>query len=233
MSIQEIKMNNQAGVSLVELMVTLVLSLFIVLVTTGFYINNKTTYRFINSSTDVQENGRYAIHFLRETIANAGFPLQAGMQPFSLTVGNIPIDGASDRISVQYQSITDCVGAAAPLVTGVPTAISTFTVNGTDLECNGTPLIPGVENLQIEYGVDLTGDGIPNSYQTATQVQGAGNWGAVVAVRLALLAASGTNVRDQASAENYQLLGTTVNAPNDKQLRRVFSTTIPLRNRRS
>ena len=210
------------GLSIVELMVTLVLSLFIMLVTTGFYVNNKTTYRFIDSSSEVQENGRYAIHFLRETIANAGFPkIDTTIPAFPTN----PSEGGgtnSDGISVSYQATQDCLGA-----TIAGTITSAFTVVGGDLQCNGTALIQGVDNLQIDYGVDTDADGIPNTYQVATSVA---DFDDVVAVRLAILIRGQTQVRDIATAETYQLLNTSFTATNDRLHRRVFTTTIPLRN---
>ena len=211
--------------SIVELMVTLVLSLFIVLITTTFYVNNKSTYRFIDNSSDVQESGRYAIHFLRETIANAGFPkVDLGVNAFVTLHANDSGPNNTDQISVTYQSTQTCLGAAS----GGATTESTFAINANnELACNGTPLISGVENLQIEYGVDTNGDNVPNSYQNADLVA---DWNQVIAVRLAILITSQGQVRDLASAEQYQLLGVSYTAPNDRFHRRVFTTTIPLRN---
>ena len=232
---QKLNIKTQAGLSLVELMVTLVLSLFIMLVSTAFYVNNKTTYRFIDSSTDVQENGRYAIHFLRESIANAGFPMiDESFDSFPTAAAERPIDGAgntSDRISVSYQSQLDCLGAPVPVVAGAQITTSVFAVDGANnLTCNNVQLIPGVENIQVEYGVDTDADGIPNNYQNATQVQTGSTWANVVVVRLAVLVTSQIPVRDQASQETYQLLGVSHTAANDRLHRRVFTTTIPLRN---
>ena len=216
----------QTGLSLVELMVTLVLSLFIILVSTAFYVNNKSTYRFIGSSTDVQENGRYAIHFLREAIANAGFPkVDLGVEAFP--AGSRPTNGtgtAPDTISVSYQATQDCIGTTA--VVGTVTSVFAIDANN-NLTCNGTALISGVENLQIEYGIDSNSNEIPNTYQTADAVA---DWNQVVAVRLAILLTSQNGVRDQASAETYQLLGVRHASANDRLHRRVFTTTIPLRN---
>ncbi len=220
-----ISLGKQCGLSIVELMVTLVLSLFIILVTTAFYVNNKSTYRFIDNSSNVQESGRYAIHFLRETIANAGFPkLDTTINAFDTAqIVNNTAPNNSDAISVSYQATQDCLGTA---VAG--TVTSTFILNANnELTCNGTALISGIQNMQIEYAVDTDGDNVPNSYQDSTAVI---NWDQVVAIRLAILVASQGQVRDVASAETYQLLSTSITAPNDRFHRRVFTTTIPLRN---
>ena len=77
-----IHINKQQGLSLVELMVALVLSLVVMLVTTGIYVSNKQTYRFLDQYSQLQENGRFAIFFLREHILQAGFPRQSNVNPF-------------------------------------------------------------------------------------------------------------------------------------------------------
>ena len=56
-----------------------------------------------------------------------------------------------------------------------------------------TPLAQGVEDLQIEYGIDADGDGTPDRYLEAPDAAlgpGFGEWSNVVAVRLYLLARS-------------------------------------------
>ncbi|MGH8413438.1 MAG: PilW family protein, partial [Gammaproteobacteria bacterium] len=92
-------------------------------------------------------------------------------------------------------------------------------------------LVPGVENMQLLYGVDTTGNQTPSEYDTADVVTAANNWANVVSVRAALLLRSTTGtVPIPAAAPPYNLLGTTVTAPVDTRLRRVFTTNIAIRN---
>ncbi|MGH7750507.1 MAG: PilW family protein, partial [Candidatus Dormibacteria bacterium] len=92
-------------------------------------------------------------------------------------------------------------------------------------------LVPGVENMQLLYGVDATGAvTTPTEYDTAAVVTAAGNWANVVSVRAALLLRSATGtVPIPTAAPPYNLLGTTITAPIDTRLRRVFTTTIAIR----
>ena len=56
-----------------------------------------------------------------------------------------------------------------------------------------TPLAEGVEDLQVEYGIDANGDGTPDRYLVAPDPAlgaGFGEWSNVMAVRLYLLARS-------------------------------------------
>jgi type IV pilus assembly protein PilW len=97
-------------------------------------------------------------------------------------------------------------------------------------------LVEGVENLQVLYGVDdLNPDGIADHYVTANQVT---NWSLVTSVRIGLLV-HGTNatgsVNDATTLDKntYNVAETIVdpNTADEKLRRRVFTTTIQLRNR--
>jgi type IV pilus assembly protein PilW len=109
----------------------------------------------------------------------------------------------------------------------------------------GTPkeMVPGVENMQVLYGVDTDTDSIPNNYETAAEVDagscGASNcWNRVVSVRVALLVHSDANTTDQApsSVTKFHMLGTvaadsfTYTPYADRRLRRYFVQTFSLRN---
>lgn len=95
-------------------------------------------------------------------------------------------------------------------------------------------LVEGVENIQILYGVDDTVplDGVPERYLIAQNVP---SFASVVSVRLGVLVTSVNatgSVTDQAiDTDTYNLTGTIVDPQNDRLKRRVFSTTIQLRNR--
>ncbi|MGH8397365.1 MAG: PilW family protein [Gammaproteobacteria bacterium] len=91
-------------------------------------------------------------------------------------------------------------------------------------------LVPGVENMQLLYGVDTVGGGEPTEYDTANVVTGAGNWANVVSVRAALLLRSATGTVPVTALPPFNLLGTMITAPIDTRLRRVFTTTIAIRN---
>jgi len=105
---------------------------------------------------------------------------------------------------------------------------------------DGTALAPqeiveGVENLQIEYGERLASGNI--RFRPADEV---GDMGTVVALRLGMLISHADPVRDDDDAADYSLPGQVITAasgggtvthPEDRRLRRTFTTTIMLRNR--
>ena len=98
-------------------------------------------------------------------------------------------------------------------------------------------LVEGIENLQILYGEDMSGDRSPNRYVTADTVA---NWSNVVAVRIGILARSLAQT-ERASKEQGTDVDTSVydidgdgnndfTAPGDRYQRRVFRTTVLMRN---
>jgi len=65
--------HRQAGISLVEILIALVISLFLLSGIVQVYLANKTTYRFTEALGRVQENGRFAIEFMVQDLRMAGF----------------------------------------------------------------------------------------------------------------------------------------------------------------
>jgi type IV pilus assembly protein PilW len=88
-------------------------------------------------------------------------------------------------------------------------------------------LVEGVENLQLELGVDTDGDGIANRYLNPRDT---GDLADAVAARVHLLLRSVFQVPGPRASTSYRLGSVQVNAAGDGYLRRVFSTTIQLRN---
>ena len=87
-------------------------------------------------------------------------------------------------------------------------------------------IVEGIENMQILYGVDTDVDGAANYYVTADVVP---DWTQVVSVRISLLAATiDNNLTDQPLP--YTWNGATI-TPTDRKIRRVFNTTLAVRNR--
>ena len=106
---------------------------------------------------------------------------------------------------------------------------------------NGTfqyeEIAPNVENMQVLYGVDTTGTLTVGAYMTADQVNnyvgpGAIGFNAVLSVKVAVLVASplGAIPIPAVAHAPYQLLNTSVTAPNDSRQRNVFEMTLGLRN---
>lgn len=92
---------------------------------------------------------------------------------------------------------------------------------------NPIELVEDIEDMQVLYGVDTDGDAAVNYYVPLNNVPVA-NLPNVISIRVNLLAASSENVTTQPVP--YTINGVTT-IPTDNRLRRVFSSTIALRNR--
>lgn len=110
---------------------------------------------------------------------------------------------------------------------GVP-ALFRESLNSGGVATTKEELIQGVENMQVTYGLDSDGDNIPNRYVAASSVAAADWEQKIVSIRVTMLLRSLTELAKDSQPFNY--LGTSY-TPTDKYVRRVFSTTIKLRNR--
>lgn len=101
-------------------------------------------------------------------------------------------------------------------------------------ENGGTPmeLVEGVENMQIRYGIDVTGDRAVDRYVSASEI---GTWDQVMSARVSLLLRSvQDNITQTPQTYTYDADGDGVLDPivaGDNRLRRVFTTTVNIRNR--
>ncbi|MEW5892532.1 MAG: PilW family protein [Pseudomonadota bacterium] len=92
-------------------------------------------------------------------------------------------------------------------------------------------LVDGIQDMQIEYGVDTDGNGSIDAYVVAghASLDSADEWKNVRSVRISLLLVSqDNNVTD--APQRYVYNGSTV-TPSDRRLRYVFTSTIGVRNR--
>ncbi|WP_292563539.1 PilW family protein [Methylomonas sp.] len=107
---------------------------------------------------------------------------------------------------------------------------SELTTTGNDTNAvSAQELIEGIEDMQITYGVDTDANGTPNSFLPANNIIAA-NWPQVVSVRISLLARTIEN-NLSANPVPYDYNEANNIMPADRRLRRVFTTTIALRNR--
>jgi Tfp pilus assembly protein PilW len=102
--------------------------------------------------------------------------------------------------------------------------METLAGNGMTSRC----LVEGVENMQLEFGIDTDADAVPNFYVSAPTPA---DMERTVAVKIHLLLRSIGTLAGHQDDSVYRLGRTTVAATHDAYLRRVFSSTVFLRNR--
>lgn len=99
-------------------------------------------------------------------------------------------------------------------------------------------LLSGIENMQIRYGVDRTGDEVADYFDNITAVINEDDIDRVVAIEINLLAISGSAAEGASeavtsSAQTITLGGQTATFNDVDRLRRAFQSTIALRNERN
>ena len=148
------------------------------------------------------------------------------------------------NLSREYDTNGDPDDAGNPMVSAV-VAIRYFVGNGADgpglfreVIRGGVvqpiqELISGVEEMHIVYGVDNNGDKVPDTYLKAgaAGLQSDTEWQSVIAVRIAMLVRTLEEYGQDIDNQTYTLNDRVVGPLGDRFKRRVFSTTVLLRNR--
>ncbi|HAQ51089.1 MAG TPA: hypothetical protein DCR13_06040 [Gammaproteobacteria bacterium] len=122
--------------------------------------------------------------------------------------------GRTTQLATPYQLITNQY-TIAPGINGQ-----------NSLFRNGLELIPGIDFLQVLYGVDPQGANAPTAYVTANNVPDMND---VISIRIGFIASSDEDNIGQNNAA-LTVLSHNFNPP-DNRLRRVFSLTTRIRNR--
>ena len=82
--------STQAGISLIEIMIALVLSLMLAIGTTQLFVSNKTSFKTAEAISRIQENARYAMERIGEDLSAGGYMgcvPNAGGQTITNTLG--------------------------------------------------------------------------------------------------------------------------------------------------
>lgn len=222
----------QSGLTLVELMIAMVLSLVTMAATLALFTSTKNTFRLQQAVSQAQSGGNAALTLLRQQIQLAGYPedslvLQSGVVGTNASGGNYTIVGTSTGFSqtassdnsliIQFEAPQDaffnCAGELFNTADMVAVRIALADADGDGinaLTCQGTgsavELVDNVSNLQIQYGeFSSAAASAPVLYKNYASVANARN---VVAVRLSF----------------------DVGSDHPELQPRTFTTTIPIRN---
>lgn len=249
------RIDRQRGLTLVEIMVALVISLFLLAGLLQMFIGTRQSSRVQENLSRVQENGRFAIDFLSRNIRLAGYRSRSTIEegknfedkfPGMRAIQGTNDDGTngSDTLTIAFEGesagqgdIRNCLNTQ---INSSVTSSNVFTVNYDStsgkyaLRCQSgagvaaQSILEDIENIQILYGENTDGDvfGVADRYVPANNV---GSWDRVVSLRISVLIRTQEN-NLVAAPQPYSFNGATT-TPTDRRLRRVFTTTITLRNR--
>jgi len=235
-------MKRQQGFSLVELMVALLLGLLITGAAVQLFLTNQRSFLLQQTLSRVQENGQLFVRFLVTDLRRTGLEMTGVASAIDKGVrfasaGGLPgsSNGADfDRLTVSYHGTSDCEGSATAAMVDV---VNTYFVNAdNELVCQGNltggagvVLLDGVEAFEVLYGIDEVVDGFAN----VNRYVEAGSQGSnpVIAVRFSLLLKEeSSNLPEGDGTREVHVLTRTVTEPADRSVRRVFMSTVKLRN---
>jgi len=221
--------DRQNGMSLIELMIAMVLGLLVIAALLNMYVGSSRSSIFSEGLRTMQENGRHGVQVLKRGIRLAGYSPDARIEPFDLA------NGSESKLVVRMVAERDCNGQSTATSGGI--AVNTYELDTTNeqITCSGNsalasqmPVVDGVEDFRVLYGIDSDDDGFPESYR---EYAGVTNALEIRAVRFALLVSSQQNIRSRAVAETHVLLDKQVERQ-DHRARHVFTSTVLLRNLR-
>jgi len=88
--------STQGGLTLVEIMISITISLILLAGVAQIFFGNQQTYRVQEASSRIQENGRFAMHFLTKEIRMAGFTGCASMANVT-NIADVNNDDSADE----------------------------------------------------------------------------------------------------------------------------------------
>lgn len=245
------------GMTLIELMISIVLGLLLVAVVIQIYVGTKATYNKQEDISRLQENGRVALYIIGRTTRISGFKSNPGADYSTIfpaatrgIIGTPGAAGSSDTLTIRFQgsgngagtadgSVVDCLGIAKDsntmnynrlYIANNATTLrpGLFCDTSDDSTVNGTEIVSDIENMRLLYGGDPNGDGIADYYVPAGNVP---NWDQVVSLRIGLVATTPNLINPQLDTATYDVLGISYDPTDDRRSRRLYSMIITLRNR--
>ncbi|NND92739.1 MAG: hypothetical protein HKN42_17930 [Granulosicoccus sp.] len=221
----------QTGLSLIELMITMVLGLIIIAAVFNMYAGNSKSARFTEGLQNMQENGRYGVSVLQHGMRLAGYSPDGYIDSLDMAASS------SNSIAIRSRQPYDCNGRLTSATDGLAVNVYRHDAATSQLTCQGNQggqpmaVVEGVEAFRLLYGVDADGDDTTDEPQSYRTYDPALDPSEVVALRFALLVNSGQPIRSRNVQESFVVLTEELQR-NDRFAREIFSSTVKLRNRR-
>ena len=240
-------LSRQKGLSIVELMVAMLITSFLILGVTQIYIDNKRTYLAQSGHADAQDNSRFALYTLEQWLLKTGyrtwpqdgreiaFPYQAaGSGCPTFLAGQTVLPTTSGKgICFRYQRSStdevDCLGATISTTDAIVTRLELDT-DTNELQCAAQgkaaqTLVSDVADIGFSFGVDANDDRLAESYVASPPANAV-----PVSVRAALLQRSANNgVALAQQVYHFPLSASATTTASDTRLYRSAQTTVTLR----
>jgi len=220
------RINRSAGFTIIEVMITLVITMVLVLGSVKFLMSARKSNQVQMALSGLNVSGRFGLDQVTRDIRMSGFRASdwtLGPLTNVLTaIDEVSADGG-DSLTVVYEGRRDCTFALAPggLVTNV------YQVVDGALTCNGQPVTGGIQEMQIYFGEDTDNNRVANRWLPPGT---AGlDMSRVVSVRVHLLARTNGPVVSS-GPQAYYFNSAMQAAVDDGQIRREYSVTVAMRN---
>jgi len=138
------------GLSLIELMVAMVLSLFLTLGIIQIFQSNKHTYRAQAGLSAVQESGRFALSFLMDDIRAAGFTGCGNLKDKEINLNGTGVLFSNDVVVDGFEN-----GAGWTNGTGIQRVANTDVVTVTGIVQRRVPLAESMDNESSNIIVEV------------------------------------------------------------------------------
>ncbi|WP_341707535.1 PilW family protein [Halopseudomonas sp.] len=229
----------QAGFGLIELMVALVLGLIASGVAMQLLLVNNQTFALQRVSSSLEDDGQMLLRYMMADIRQAGrgTAVDGTIEPVVFDNTQVAYaqegsSGSNDELVINYFGVRDCQGGGDGSEQEIVNRY--FVDNQGVLSCSGSlsggvaELMSGVESFQVQYGIDTNVNGEPS----VTRYVNAGGQGSnpVVSIRFAVLLSSDSNIQVDAAASTFYLADQVINVAADARLRKVFRSTVMIRN---
>jgi len=248
---------HQKGLSLVELLIAMLLGLILTAGALQMMLSSQEIYKTTDTLSRIQESGRFTLNFLTKDIRMAGHNTTkdadgkvfwdgacGASNPCTSNGGG----NNSDQIGVLMDPAddADCLGnAVADEDTVIANVyyiddpendlISSLYCRGYDISANGwvdnggaQPLVDGVENMQILYGIT---DPVTNAITSYVDAGDVTDWANIGAVKVSVLMNNGqAQGNGNNEIRNFNLLDADPITVTDQHNRQAFSTSIVVNN---
>ena len=207
--------NRQTGMSLVELMIAVTLSIFVIGALVALFINSKENYRLNENMSRLQESARFAASFLAHDLRMSDYRACVTDDRRSDALAGAEGTGLNSSDSVTILWKTNACGAADATRTTIYSVANNPAGNPAlfrSVDGVSEELVEGIQSLQLQFGEDTDNDHIPNYYVSASSVT---DMEQAISVRVTLVA---------------QTLESNLSA-NGGRITRSFTETVTLRNR--
>ena len=232
--------NRSAGFTIIELMITLVITSVLILGSVNFLVSARKSNNVQSALSELTSSGRFGLDQLTRDLRMAGYrdsDWTLGPIDFSLSATDGDSADGGDGISITYEASRDCAflvpavvnrdGIAGTSDDNIGIVTNVYQVVDGTLQCNGQTITGGVEEMQVYFGEDTDATDVANRWVAASAANL--DMARVVSVRIHLLArTNGNNV--SSIAMPYRFDNAQRDAVDDGQFRREFSVTVALRN---